>query len=123
MRWLGDRESENVEDRRGGFGGGGGGGGFPIGVGGGVGAILLIVVGLFFGIDPSTLIDMLNGAAPQQTQTGQAPRQSYPPDQRWDQPRDQPRDLSLATSREIRIATAHRGRLSRTSGWMAARTA
>jgi uncharacterized protein len=100
MRWLGDRESENVEDRRGGFGGGGGGGGFPIGVGGGVGAILLIVVGLFFGIDPSTLIDMLNGAAPQQTQTGQAPRQSYPPDQRWDQPRDQPRDQSRDQPRD-----------------------
>jgi uncharacterized protein len=26
MRWLGDRESENVEDQRGGGGGGGGGG-------------------------------------------------------------------------------------------------
>ena len=68
MRWRGQRESENVEDRRGqggGFGfpfpGGGmrfpsGGGG---GRGGGIGIVgFLIVLGLmlFFGLDPSTII-------------------------------------------------------------------
>jgi len=71
MRWRGQRESQNVEDRRGqrrGFGfpfpgggmripssGGGGGGGR----GGGIGIVgLLIVLGLviFFGIDPSVLM-------------------------------------------------------------------
>jgi predicted metalloprotease len=66
MRWLGDRESENVEDERGGSGGGG----FPIRVGGGVGAIVVVVVALYFGIDPSTLLALLNGDQPaQQTQT------------------------------------------------------
>ncbi len=66
MRWIGDRESENIEDRRGGSG-------MPIAVGGigGLGAIIVLVVGLFLGIDPSTLLALLNGdqAQPQQTDT------------------------------------------------------
>ena len=66
MRWIGDRESENIEDRR-------GGGGMPIAVGGigGLGAIIVLVIGLFLGIDPSTLLALLNGdqAQPQQTDT------------------------------------------------------
>ena len=65
MRWIGDRESENIEDRRG--------GGMPIAVGGigGLGAIIVIVVGLFLGIDPSTLLALLSGdqAQPQHTDT------------------------------------------------------
>ena len=68
MRWLGERESSNIEDRRG--AGGFGGGGFPIGVGGGLGAIVVVVLGLLFGIDPSVLMAVLNGDMPQQqTQT------------------------------------------------------
>jgi uncharacterized protein len=68
MRWLGDRESENVEDQR------GGGGGLPIRVGGGVGAIVLVVAALFFGVDPSMLLTLLNGdQPPQQTQTQTRP--------------------------------------------------
>ena len=66
MRWIGDRESDNIEDRRGGSG-------MPIAVGGigGLGAIIVLVVGLFLGIDPSTLLALLNGdqAQPQQTDT------------------------------------------------------
>jgi predicted metalloprotease len=58
MRWLGDRESENVEDRR------SMGGGFPVGITGGVGAIVVLIIGLFLGIDPSTLMAVLNGNAP-----------------------------------------------------------
>jgi predicted metalloprotease len=56
MRWIGDPESENIEDRR-------GGGGMPIAVGGigGLGAIIVLVVGLFLGIDPSTLLALLSG--------------------------------------------------------------
>jgi predicted metalloprotease len=56
MRWIGDRESENIEDRR-------GSGGMPMAVGGigGLGAIIVIVVGLFLGIDPSTLMAVLSG--------------------------------------------------------------
>jgi uncharacterized protein len=71
MRWRGQRESENIEDRRGerrGFGfpfpGGSGGVRFPSGGGsarrgGGIGIVgLLIILGLmlFFGIDPSVLL-------------------------------------------------------------------
>ena len=40
MRWIGDRESGNVEDRR------GIGGGLPIGLGG-FGAIAIVLIGLF----------------------------------------------------------------------------
>ena len=67
MRWRGQRESENVEDRRdegGGFGfpfPGGGRGRFPSGGGGGggIGIIgLLILLGLmfFFGLDPRVIM-------------------------------------------------------------------
>jgi len=67
MRWRGERESENVEDRRG-EGGGfgfpfpGGGVRFPSGGGSGGGGIgivgLLIILGLmlFFGVDPSVIM-------------------------------------------------------------------
>src|SRR3954453_16804327 len=53
MRWIGGRESENVEDRR-------GIGGVPAGIGG-IGAIVVVLLGLFFGIDPSMLLALLNG--------------------------------------------------------------
>ena len=66
MRWRGERESENVEDRRdegGGFGFPfpGGGVSFPSsgGRGGGIGILgILIILGLmfFFGIDPSVIM-------------------------------------------------------------------
>lgn len=68
MRWRGERESENVEDRRG-EGGGfgfpfpGGGARFPSGGsggrGGGIGIIgLLVILGLmfFFGVDPRVIM-------------------------------------------------------------------
>ena len=66
MRWRGERQSENVEDRRdegGGFGFPGGGMRFPSGEGGGggggIGIVgLLIILGLmfFFGVDPSVIL-------------------------------------------------------------------
>jgi uncharacterized protein len=68
MRWRGQRESENVEDRRGERGGfgfpfPGGGVRFPSGGGrgggGGIGIVgLLIILGLmlFFGVDPSVIM-------------------------------------------------------------------
>src|SRR6476660_5147566 len=45
-------------------------GGMPIAVGG-LGAIVVLVIGLFLGIDPSTLLALLSGdqAQPQQTET------------------------------------------------------
>lgn len=62
MRWRGRRQSANIEDRRG-RGGGFGGIGIPIGRGGGrragiggVGLLLLVVVALLFGVDPSFLL-------------------------------------------------------------------
>jgi uncharacterized protein len=64
MRWIGGRESENVEDRR------GSGVGLPVGGIGGVGVIVVVLVGLFFGVDPTTLLALLSGGdAPQQTDT------------------------------------------------------
>src|SRR5437764_12293773 len=60
MRWDGDRESANVEDQR-----GGGGGGCPMRIGG-LGAIIVLIGGLLLGVDPSTLLSLLNGD--QQTQ-------------------------------------------------------
>jgi predicted metalloprotease len=59
MRWEGGRESDNIEDRRGQGGGGGGGFGLPIPIGGGLGIGGMIIVGLIslvFGIDPTMLL-------------------------------------------------------------------
>ncbi len=75
MRWQGGRESENVEDRRGQGGSGGGlggglgggfggrGGGFRIGRGGlGIGGVVvLLLVSVVLGVDPTVL---LNGGDP-----------------------------------------------------------
>jgi predicted metalloprotease len=75
MRWQGDEQSNNVEDRRG--GGGGGGGGFGIGGGTlGIGSIVIALIGSwFFGVSPSTILSLLSGGSPAQVQ--QAP--SHPP--------------------------------------------
>jgi hypothetical protein len=60
MRWEGGEESSNVEDVR---DSGGGGGGFSIGGGGlGIGAIVIALVGgAIFGINPLTILSMLEG--------------------------------------------------------------
>jgi predicted metalloprotease len=52
MRWRGERESNNIEDRRGMSGGG------KVAVGGGIGAILLLVIGLITGKDMSGLMQL-----------------------------------------------------------------
>jgi predicted metalloprotease len=49
MRWQGDRESENIEDRRGTPGG-------PIMITGGLGTLLIVIVSLYLGIDPTALL-------------------------------------------------------------------
>ena len=73
MRWEGNRQSDNVEDRR----AGGGGGGF--GFGGKSIGIVTIVIALLawgvFGINPLTTIGVLGGAGSQVSQPapGQAP--------------------------------------------------
>ena len=73
MRWEGDRQSDNIEDRR----GGGGGGGFGIGGGTvGIGTIVVALLGSwFFGVSPSTILSLLSGGSPAQVQ--QAP--AHPP--------------------------------------------
>lgn len=61
MEWRGRRESSNIEDRRGGGGGGG-----PIRIGG-IGVIVVLLVGAFFGIDTSGLLDDGSGGGYQQS--------------------------------------------------------
>jgi predicted metalloprotease len=73
MRWEGNRESENVDDRR----GGGGGGGFGFGGGTvGIGTIVIALLGSwFFGVSPSTILNLLSGGgAP--THVQQAPNRA-----------------------------------------------
>jgi len=65
------RPSDNVEDRRGeGYGGGGFGGFGPRMVfgGGGLGLVVVLVLSLFFGVDPSQLLNGDVGSAPQTRQ-------------------------------------------------------
>src|SRR5262245_2327445 len=50
MQWQGGRRSGNIEDRR----------GMRIGpglVGGGLGSLVLLVIALYFGVDPGILVD------------------------------------------------------------------
>jgi predicted metalloprotease len=59
MKWEGQRQSENVEDRR---DGGGGAGGFRVGGGIGIGTIVIAVLaGWIFGINPLTVLGILGG--------------------------------------------------------------
>lgn len=52
MRWLGRRESDNVEDRRG-FSGGG------LAIGGGIGTIIIGLIYVLLGGDPSTVVNQV----------------------------------------------------------------
>jgi uncharacterized protein len=52
MRWRGERQSSNIEDRRG-FSGG------KVAVGGGLGTVLLLIIALIFGADPRQLLEQL----------------------------------------------------------------
>src|SRR5689334_3985743 len=52
MRWRGERQSSNIEDRRGMSGG-------KIAVGGGLGTVLLLIIALIFGADPRRLLEQL----------------------------------------------------------------
>lgn len=64
MRWLGGRESDNVEDRRGGGGGG-------LVVGGGIGTVVVAIIVMLLGGDPSEVLN--NQSAPSQVASQQAP--------------------------------------------------
>ena len=76
MKWEGNRESDNVEDRR-----SSGGGGRPVfgGRGIGIGTIVIALLGgWIFGINPLTILGLLSGGPPAQVQ--QAPAQRPPAD-------------------------------------------
>jgi len=79
MRWEGDRQSDNVEDRR----GDGGGGGRGFGFGGrsiGIGTLVIALVGgYFFGISPTTILSLLSGGGAPPQQQGQMQQQRSEP--------------------------------------------
>ncbi len=69
MRWRGERQSENVEDRRGMSGGG------KI-IGGGLGGIVVLVIALLMGADPRQLLEQVPSeptAGPQTSRPAGAP--------------------------------------------------
>ncbi|MBE7419472.1 MAG: neutral zinc metallopeptidase [Ideonella sp.] len=80
MKWEGQRQSENVEDRRG--QGPMGGGGFPIGGRSiGLGTIVIALVGgWIFGINPLTILGVLSGGPEAPVVQQQGPAQRPPAD-------------------------------------------
>ena len=77
MKWEGERQSDNVEDRRGESGGGGGGGrigGRSVGIGS---IVIALVAGWIFGINPLTVLGLLSGDGAPVAQT--APAAVKPP--------------------------------------------
>ncbi len=57
MRWQDEERSDNVEDRR----------GMPVSrgmVGGGIGTVILVLVALYFGIDPSVILQSVPESGP-----------------------------------------------------------
>ena len=63
MLWRGERQSTNIEDRRGVSVG------RVAGVGGGLGTLLLMVLALVFGVDPRQFLDQSPNSPPAQVQT------------------------------------------------------
>lgn len=80
MRWEGNEQSDNVEDRR----EGGGGGGLPIGGRGiGIGTIAVaLIAGWVFGINPLTVLGLLSGGEPAPQVQQQGPAHKPPPEDR-----------------------------------------
>jgi predicted metalloprotease len=79
MKWEGQRQSDNVEDRRGERGGGG----FRLGGGGGIGLgtiVIALIAGWIFGINPLTIIGAFGGggAPVVQAPSSQGPAQKAP---------------------------------------------
>ena len=77
MKWEGQRQSENVEDRR----SEGGGGGFRIGGGRGIGIgtiIIAVLASWIFGINPLTVLGVLGGGGPESAPQSQGPAAKPP---------------------------------------------
>jgi predicted metalloprotease len=71
MRFGDERESDNIEDRR-----GGGFGVSPGVAGGGLGAVAIVVIGLLLGVDPGTLLQLVSGNGDVQSSSpGTVPQQ------------------------------------------------
>jgi len=83
MKWEGERQSDNVEDRRDEGGGGGGGGGLGQLIGGrgiGLGTVAIaLVAGWVFGINPLTVLGLLSGGGGGAPVAQQAPAAHRPP--------------------------------------------
>ena len=62
MRWRGERQSTNIEDRRGMSTG-------KVAVGGGLGTIVIMILALVFGFDPQTLLQQAPNDQPSQVQS------------------------------------------------------
>jgi uncharacterized protein len=73
MKWEGNRESDNVEDRRG--EGGGGFGGRSVGLGT---IVIALVASYFFGVSPTTVLSLLTGGSPDISQGQQTPAHRPP---------------------------------------------
>jgi uncharacterized protein len=83
MKWEGNRNSDNVEDRRGSGPSGGGGRGGIGGRGIGIGSIVIaLVASYFFGINPMTVLSILGGGGGSAPQVQQGPAQKPPADDR-----------------------------------------
>jgi len=65
MRWRGERQSSNIEDRRGLSGG-------KVAVGGGLGTLLVIIIALLFGADPRQFLEQAPSEQPGQVQTSRS---------------------------------------------------
>src|SRR5688500_468031 len=65
MRWRGQRESENIEDRRGVSRGG-------IALGGGLGSIVILIIALLLGADPRQLLEQAPVDQGTETQTSRS---------------------------------------------------
>jgi len=66
MRWQGGRRSSNIEDRRGQRRGGGI-------IGGGIGTIVLLLLAMYFGIDPNLLVEGLQPSGGTASSAGTQP--------------------------------------------------
>lgn len=86
MKWEGNRQSDNVEDRRSGSGGGAGGGLLGALLGGrrlSMGVVIVALLGAWvLGINPLTILGMLDGGSLPASQVQQGPAQRPPADDR-----------------------------------------